>query len=169
MGLPAVIDDLLSAGFLAKRIAAPEDREVLWERLAAWTGLSPAWRTACLTVDTPRVEDMAFTVASWALGVEYVHDLRRPPVAEALRLMPALPASLVKTCRELADHLRGRHAAFYRRTADETEARLPDEVEAARAEDLGKIDTFRFEDEKVLKDALVALGQEALERGLSVG
>ena len=160
MSLPAVIDDLLSAGFLAKRIAAPEDREVLWERLAAWTGLSPAWRAACLTADTPRAEDMAFTVASWALGVEYVHDLRRPPVAEALRPLSALPPPLVKTCRELADHLRARHAAFYRRTADETEARLPDEVEVVRAEDLGKIDTFRFEDEKVLKDALVALGEE---------
>jgi carbon-monoxide dehydrogenase large subunit len=34
---------------------------------------------------------------------------------------------------------------------------VADEVEAARAEDLGKVDTFRFEEDKVLKAALVAL------------
>lgn len=160
MSLPAVVDDLLSRGFVAKRIAAPEDRDVLWERLAVWTGLSSAWREASLTTDAPRAEDVAFTVAGWALGVEYVHDLRRPPVAEALRPMLGLPRPLVDACCELAAHLRTRHATFYRRTADETEARLTEEVEAARAEDLGEIDTFRFEEEKILKDSLAALGED---------
>ena len=43
------------------------------------------------------------------------------------------------------------------RTADETEALLADEIETANAADFGDIDTFRFEEEKVLKAALDAL------------
>ena len=81
-------------------------------------------------------------------------------------LAPAadLPRPVIDACRAVAAHLRERHAGFYQRTADETEALLADEVEAAQAEDLGKIDTFRFEEDKVLKAALAALGARDCDR-----
>ena len=41
---------------------------------------------------------------------------------------------------------------------------LADEVEVGQAEDLGKIDTFRFEEDKVLKAALAALGRGDWDR-----
>jgi hypothetical protein len=104
---------------------------------------------------------VAFAVASWALCVEYVDDLRRPPVSPLLGDAAALPRPVKDTCRALAQHLRARHATFYQRTADETEALLSDEVVAAKAEDLGKVDTFRFEEDKVLKAALSALAEGA--------
>jgi hypothetical protein len=106
-----------------------------------------------------RPEDVAFAAAGWALAVEYVHDLKRPPVAPRLHTARDLPGPVVDACRTLASHLRDRQRAFYRRTADETEAILPEEVEVAKAEDLGKIDTFRFEEDKVLAGAIEALGR----------
>jgi hypothetical protein len=159
LSLPAVFDDLLGGGFVASRIVAAEDRSVLWERFAAWTGLPATWSEEVLPPGAPRAEDVAFAAAGWALAVEYVDDLKRPPVAARLQAARGLPRPVVDSCRALAAHLRERHKAFYRRTADETEAILRDEVEIARAEDLGKIDTFRFEEDKVLGGAIEALGR----------
>jgi hypothetical protein len=104
-------------------------------------------------------DDLAFILTSWALVVEYVHDLKRSPRGAAAEAVKALPARLVTTCRELASHLRARHTAFYQRTADEAELLLSEEREQAKAEDLGRIDTFRFEESTVLEAALDALQQ----------
>lgn len=107
-----------------------------------------------------QLDDLAFIVSSWALVVEYVHDLKRAPHGAAAEAAKAIPTRLVTCCRELASHLRLRHAAFYQRTADETELLLTEERQLARAEDLGRIDTFRFEESTVLDAALDALHGE---------
>jgi hypothetical protein len=104
-------------------------------------------------------DDMAFIVTSWALVVEYVHDLKRAPKGAPAEAAKAAPTRLVTTCRELASHLRARHTGFYQRTADEAELLLSEEREQAKAEDLGRIDTFRFEESTVLEAALDALQQ----------
>ena len=161
MSLNAVVDDLLADGFVAQRLRGPTrgaDAPVVWDRLDAWTGLHDAWRETSVPSGGAAPDDVAFAVSSWALCVEYVDDLKRD--AESPRLAPArdLPAGVVTGARALAAHLRARHTEFYQRTADETESQLPDEVANARAEDLGDIDTFRFEEDKVLAAALSALG-----------
>ena len=104
-------------------------------------------------------DDLAFILTSWALVVEYVHDLKRPPRGAPAEAAKAAPARLVTTCRELASQLRTRHTAFYQRSADEAELLLREEREQAKAEDLGRIDTFRFEESTVLEAALDALQQ----------
>lgn len=164
MSPTSVLDDLLSGGFVAGRVGDPDDEDALWERLAAWIGLPAAWRDTALPPTQPRAEDVAFAAASWALCVEYVDDLARAPVNAHIAGAGSLPRPVIDVCRGVAAHLRERHASFYRRTADETEALLADEVEAARAEDLGKIDTFRFEEDLVLAAALDALGRADWER-----
>lgn len=166
-----LLDDLLKGGFFTRlrpdqggaRWEKQEAQDAVWHQLAVWTGLPRSWRDAVLPVREAdqREEDIAFTVASWALVVEYVSDLKRAPVQERLVGIPSLPAAVMNNCRALAAHLRTLHTATYRQTADATEALLGDEVEMARAADLGSIDTFRFEDDKVLEAALEALGQDA--------
>ena len=157
----AVLDDLLTGGIIAGRIGELDAEDALWERFAAWIGLPPFWRDATLPPSRPRAGDVAFAAASWALCVEYTDDLKRPPVSDLLAPAAALPRPVIDACRALAAHLRDRHAGFYQRTADETEVLLADEVEQAQAEGLGAIGTFRFEEDKVLKAALAALGRAA--------
>ena len=118
---------------------------------ATWESGRPATRQ--------QRDDLAYLLTSWALVVEYVHDLKRAPKGAAAEAAKAVPARLVSTCRELASHLRARHTAFYQRTADEAELLLSDERQLAKAEDLGRIDTFRFEESTVLEAALNALQQ----------
>ena len=153
-----VLDDLLGGtGWVSKSIGQPGEAAELWRSFATWLGLTETWRDVALPASARNPRDMAFAAASWALGVEYVDDLRRPPVNTHLQGMRALPRAVIDTCRGLAAHLRDRHREFYQRTADEIEALIADEVAAARAEDLGQVDTFRFEEDKVLKAALTAL------------
>ncbi|WP_332317124.1 BREX-6 system phosphatase PglZ [Verrucosispora sp. WMMA2121] len=160
MKLTALFDDLLDGGLVARHIEQFGDENALWGRLAAEVGLPSDWRDAMLPPIRPHAEDVAFVAASWTLCVEYVHDLKRAPVNTHLTSAVDLPRPVVENCRSAATHLRERHAVFYQRTADGTEAVLADEVEAAHAEDLGKVDTFRFEEDKVLKAALAALDRE---------
>lgn len=155
--LPDVVDDLLRPRGVFTELAAERDGP-LWQYLSARSGVTIPWRDAAIPADPVRAEDLAFAVASWALCVEYVHDLKhRAPNDERLRAMDALPRPVIDACRELAAHLRARTDDFYRRTADETERRIEAEVKAAKAEDLGDIDTFRFEEDKVLTAALESL------------
>lgn len=166
----AVLDDLISGGPLADRLVHPEDLAAIWDRVGAWTGLpasrrelslSPTGRRASdLRSAEPRAEAVAFAIASWALCVEYVDDLKRDPVDARLLAAMGLPRPTIDICREIASHLRERHLSLYEQAADETEISLADEVRAARAEDLGKIDTFRFEEDRVLEAALQALADE---------
>ena len=157
LGLLGTVGDLLLPGEIAKLVARSDQWDILRAQLAIWTGLPTSWKVgSSASTDLP-AEEAAFAVASWALCVEYVDDLRRAPIDDRLKPVRELLKPLVEACRELAAALRARHSTFYKRTADETEAWLTDEVDAARAEDLGKIDTFFFEEQAVLTAAIDAL------------
>jgi len=153
----AIFDELLVGGFAAEQVTQGH-AENLWQRMRVATGLSTEWIARTMPSTKPRPNDAAFACASWCLCVEYVDDLRRPPVANLLQQMAGLPRPVIEACYAVAAHLRERHAVFYKRTADETEDMLRVEVDAAKAENLGRIDTFRFEEDKVLVAALDHLG-----------
>jgi hypothetical protein len=158
----ALLDELLGGGLVAQEVAQGHVSGV-WERLRVATGLSTEWIERTLPSERNGPSDVAFAAASWCLGVEYVDDLRRPPVAALLAGAAQLPRAVIDACRAVAAQLRARHSDFYKRTADETEALLDDEVDAVKAEDLGSIDTFRFEEDTLLRAALARLASQAFE------
>lgn len=155
----AVLDDLLAGGLELSGLEQPGAEDSLWRQWTAWIALPATWRQTTLPAASRRAEDVAFAVASWALCVEYVDDLKRQPVSPLLAGAGALAGGVIDTARGLAQHLRQHHPGFYQRLAEETEALLDDEVAVAKAEDLGQIDTFRFEENVVLGAALEALEQ----------
>jgi hypothetical protein len=158
--LPAILDDLLGGHSIAAQLVTDAARQHLHDHLAVACGLSESWCAGLLPGGAATPKDIAFVAAAWALSVEYVDDLQRPPINARIATAKDLPRALIDACRNLAEHLRTRHPEFYQRTADETEALLDDERRDAKASDLGKIDTFRFEEEKVLQAALVALAEQ---------
>jgi len=160
VSLTELIDDLLFKRFLAQRVAPMDgkpnerDEQALWDRIAALTGMPDEWRESSLTTSTPSAEEIAYTVSSWALCVSYVCDLSGKPQSDVLQSIPGLPQKVKDGCCQLAAHLQETHPSFYRQTADETESRLVGEVDNAQASELGRVDTFRFEEELVFKAAL---------------
>ena len=162
MAPAAVLDDLLGRGIVSGRLGDAQDRAAVWAWLEIRLGVDEEWRKRA--GDGERAQDVAFAAAGWALCVEFVHDLARAPRAALLKRLAALPGAVAGTCTELAAHLRERHPEVYARTADEVEAWLDEEIADATPEDLGRIDTFRFEEDVVLRAALAGLEQEDWEQ-----
>jgi hypothetical protein len=98
-------------------------------------------------------------LAAWLLGVEFVRDLRRPPRSAALAALAATTDESAKRCRELAEHLRKKHEDLYLRLANavDTAVAVAEERHSASAQDLGRIDTFAFEEEIILEGAIAAV------------
>lgn len=159
----ALFDGLAEHGELASQLASAAHHQAAWRRAEALLGLDRT-RLGKLTGQSEEAPQLAHERAkrlredmlAWALFVEFVHDLRRPPREVGLAPLKELPAAMVDGCRRLAEHLRER-CAEYASLADHFELSIPGESEAASAEDLGDVDTFRFEDRKIMAAALEAL------------
>jgi hypothetical protein len=98
-------------------------------------------------------------LAAWLLAMEFVHDLVRPPRTAALATLCATPAELVRRCRDLTEHVRKRNEELYARLAAEVGAAVAvaDEAREAKPEDLGRVDTFKFEESVVLDGAIAGV------------
>ena len=119
---------------------------------------------------TPTDEKFAILgdiLLSWAMAVEYVDDLRREPVGTLLSELARLHKQYVGDCRTLAAFARSSpdFEATYVRVANDFVGKLSAEVEVATAADLGEVDTFLFEDDRIMTEALERLtsGDDATE------
>ncbi|MCA9678855.1 MAG: BREX-6 system phosphatase PglZ [Myxococcales bacterium] len=161
VSVEALFDDLRTGGMLATQLDRPVVAQAVWHRAVVLLGIDAVWLrtpTAPSATAAEHASAMARDIAGWALCVEFVHDLRRHPADEQLAALRSLARPAVAACQQLARHLRERHSVEYARIADDIEPTLDAEVRQATAADLGKIDTFRFEDRIVLAAALDALG-----------
>jgi hypothetical protein len=172
LGVKAVLDhavDALGPGdnFLAQRVTTQADREVLEAYLCRQTGVDAAWIAFYGRAGgsgAPGDESAATALADvlgawigWLLSVEYVHDLVRQPHVPELLPLRQLSQPLVKVSVGLVENLREKHADAYTALADEAELHLHEELPVIRAEDLGRVDTFRKEEQRVLQGAVDAL------------
>jgi hypothetical protein len=161
MSLAMVGEALLGTDtFLRQRVQMEAELDVLRAYLAKHTGMDEAW----LSFYRPRqgksgLGALADAFAAWILSVEYVHDLVRPPHLAALLPLRALSRELVDACCSAVKQLRTRHPETYAQRAKDTEERLFEELAAGTAEELGKIDTFRVEEARVLEASIAALGR----------
>jgi len=161
-GTRILADALAGPSPLAERVKSPEDIAALEQYVHRLTGLDDAWWAAQPSPsgeETPSqtLGRVLHGIAGWVLTVEYVHDLKRDPHEAALVRLRKLSAPLVKACTEIAGHLRRDHADAYVRIADEVEHMLGTELAHMSADDLGHIDTFREEENRVFLGALEAL------------
>ncbi|WP_437665377.1 BREX-6 system phosphatase PglZ [Sorangium sp. So ce1182] len=166
-GLAAALDEfgprmlaeaLAQPGTLAPRVSAPEELATLRSYIHKLTGMDEAWETFYPGERDARPFDRLLDqLGGWVLAVEFVHDLRRPAHDEHLRRLRSLSAPLVKACGDLAAQLRKDSAEAYVRMADEVEGFLAEELAAMTPDDLGQIDTFREEENRVLSGAVDAL------------
>ncbi len=186
MGLAAVLESsgqvllveaLTSAdgGNLSRQVKGAPDEEVVKDYLHKLLGMDGEWlqsmrakapeasgaadapsdQTAVKKPEGPKpILDAA---GAWLLCVEYVHDLQRPPHLDALKRLAGLPTALVKVCQRLVGELRTRYPDAYERIAGHVEGSIQGELDQMTAEDLGQIDTFREEEDRVLAGAVAAL------------
>jgi hypothetical protein len=157
LGPRMLAEALAEPGALAPHVTAPEELATLLNYMHRLTGMDEAWQALYPDPGSTPLERALNQLGAWALTVEYVHDLRRPAHDERLRRLRSLSPPLVKACSELASRVRRESGDAYARLADEVEGFLADELAAMSPEDLGQIDTFREEENRVLTGAVDAL------------
>ncbi len=165
-----LFDNLMKGGGSAERLGEAAMLSATRHYLERTLGLDQAWSSrnedeaASMTAGTTEIrEKLQLEMLSWALCVEFVHDLKRDPLDTFLLRLKQLPPGVVEASRTLAVHIRKTYPDFYVREADRIEPELEIECREATAADLGRVDTFRFEDKKVLESALGALREERWE------
>ena len=147
-------------------------------RLEDWferrLGVDRAWRAFAGRIGDSRElrSDLRSTSAhlapiTHALCVEYVFDLRREPAMPELAALRRLPAELVEQNRAVARWLRQDDPRRYESLANDLESRIKEEAKAAVPEDLGEVDTFRFEEATLLAAAIRALDENHWDKALS--
>ena len=165
-GLSAALDEfgprmmaeaLAQPGSLAPWVTAPEEVGTLRNYIHRLTGMDEKWEAFYPDIEAKPLDRALHQLGAWVLAVEYVHDLRRPAHDERLRRLKDLSAPLVKACCDLAIQVRRDNVDAYARMADEVEVFLADELAAISPEDLGQVDTFRAEENRVLTGAVDAL------------
>jgi hypothetical protein len=165
-GLAAALDEfgprmlaeaLAQPSSLAPRVTAPEEVATLRNYIHRLTGLDEGWEAFYPDTESKPLERTLHQLGAWILAVEYVHDLRRSAHDERLRRLKNLSAPLVKACCDLAGQIRRDNGDAYARIADEVEGFLVDELAAMSPDDLGHVDTFREEENRVLTGAVDAL------------
>lgn len=132
--------------------------ERLLEVLQKQIGLSAAWRDARLGAAALTPAALSSLVGSWLMAVEFVHDLREPPVTPELGPLTKL-GPFATTCRELVRRFRERDPDQYEQMANELQDWLKEERTSHHARALGSIDTFRFEEATMRAATIDALCQ----------
>ena len=165
-----LFDDLVSDGDVTN-LSDPDVLSATRNYLEKTLGLDEAWSSRHATEadwsesstehTNARVrEKLQFDMLSWALCVEFVNDLKRDPYDEFLLRLKDLPAEVTKASTALAAHIRQSQPELCAREADHIEAELENELEKAVAQDLGRIDTFRFEDKLIFAATIAAIQNE---------
>ncbi len=149
------------------RAALGEDPEEVRAHLKVRVAMDGTWLEATAldalfdrSTDTGRKFDILGDILlSWAMAVEFVNDLRRPPKMELLAELPGLNAVYVDACRDLARHVRSvpAYQSAYMRVANDFAGKLQAEADDATAADLGDVDTFLFEDDLIMVESLTRL------------
>lgn len=123
--------------------------DVLTARLHQIAGMDAAWLD--FLHEEATFDGLRDAFAKWLLCVEYTHDLHHLPATPELHRLKGLQKPVVEICNRLTAHLRSTHPEFYVRLSDALEDRLEIERQQILPTDLGRIDTFRFEEAKVLE------------------
>jgi hypothetical protein len=131
------------------------------------TGIDRAFVDFFLSGERLSYQNLGNALAGWLMCVEYVHDLQRPPHLEELQPLSRLSKPLQDTCDRLIAYLRQQHEQIYIEQSDYTESRLQRELDAMTPEDLGQLDTFRWEEIRVLESAVQALLAANWEKALN--
>ena len=161
LGPRMVAEALAQPATLAARVATDADLQALVAYLHKLTGIDDAW-VALPSEDSiaKRLDHVLGKLAAWILCVEYVNDLRRPPHRADLQRLGDLSAPLVKACRDIAAQVRRDSADGYEKMADEVAGLFADELSLMAPDDLGQIDTFREEENRILTGAVEALHKQ---------
>jgi len=119
-------------------------------------------------VDCSRPDDQADLLVGYLMAMEFVHDLRINPESDRLLRLKKKQKEYIKKSSSLLHTLRKEDPAFYIKWAEQVEANLTREECLQTPQNLGGLDTFRFEADIFLSEAMTLLRQQCWTQALNL-
>jgi hypothetical protein len=155
VGLDDVILDIVSASpRLEPHLTKGAD--TILDHLAKHLGISAEWRHFVIPGGELNPHNLSLLVSSWLMAVEFVEDLKEPPVMPELQALAGL-GPFGKECHRLVTRLRQQEPQKYTELVTEVQDLLVNERTSHHAAALGSIDTFRFEEATIRAAVLGAI------------
>lgn len=126
-------------------------------------GLDSQWQVdwSQNQVDYAHPVDQADLLAAYLMAMEFVHDLRIDPSSERLKRLKKKQKEYAKKSSALLHEFRQNDPKRYIDLAAQVEANLTRQECLQSPKDLGSLDTFRFEADIFLNEAMILLNKEA--------
>jgi PglZ domain len=115
------------------------------------------WNPDVLEYDYTRPENQADLLISYLMAMEFVHDLKENPQSPRLTRLLEKSKLLFQKSSTILKELRERQPLSYIDWAQKVEANLSEEECAHNSKALGSLDTFRFEADIFLNEAMTRL------------
>jgi hypothetical protein len=135
-----------------------------------WIGLDRQWQQDWThnQVDCSHPDDQAELLVAYLMAMEFVHDLSTDPNSERLQRLKKKQEEYVKKSSILLGEMRKNDPTRYMKWAEQVEANLTQAECAHKPEELGLLDTFRFEADTFLKEAMTLLAQRKWDNALAL-
>jgi hypothetical protein len=147
------IDLLKTQRLFDDLIELPVDQwfDTFFQYLHLQFGLNRKWLAHWDIKATPNdpLSALRIPLAAHFMSVEYVWDLQATPLFDALGSLKSISKNQHENCTRITVELRDRHADLYRSLASDIEPHLAAEFSQA-PEHYGMIDTFAFEEERIM-------------------
>jgi len=149
----------------------PEKRfPLLLEYFDRLVGLDEQWQQDWNQnqVDYTHPNDQADLLAGYLMAMEFVHDLKTNPNSDRLKRLKKKQKEYAKKSTALLQELRENDPKLYMKRAEQVEANLTQEECSHGPKELGGLDTFRFEADTFLREAMTLLERRGWSEALDL-
>jgi len=119
-------------------------------------------------VDYTHPNDQADLLAGYLMAMEFVHDLKTNPNSDRLKRLKKKQKEYAKKSTALLQELRENDPKLYMKWAEQAEANLTQEECSHGPKELGGLDTFRFEADTFLREAMTLLERRGWAEALDL-
>lgn len=168
-----VLEFLKNPAKINGELCLPPDQcfPVLKDYFGKLLGLDAQWQQDWNQnqVDYAHPDDQADILAAYLMAMEFVHDLSTDPGSERLKRLKKKQKEYLNKSSVILRELRESDPKRYIRWASQVEANLtPEECRFQNPRHLGSLDTFRFEADIFLDEAMTLLGKEQWTEALDL-
>jgi hypothetical protein len=144
-----------------KELCLPADKcfPILMDYFDKLVGLDDGWKDDWNhhQVDCSHPDDQVDLLVSYLMTMEFVHDLKTTPDSARLKRLKKKQKEYSNKASELLHELRKNNPKLYIKLAEQVETNLTPNECRLSPDELGSLDTFRFEADTFLREAMSAL------------
>ena len=167
-----VLEFIKNPATINKELCLPEDKRfpILLDYFGKLVGLDETWQRDWNQgqIDYRHTDDQVDLLVSYLMAIEFVNDLRADPSSERLVRLKKKQKEYANKSTVLLHTLRQKEPKLYIKLSEQVEANLTADECNLNPTDLGSLDTFRFEADTFLSEAMLTLQNREWDKALNL-